>query len=235
MRTREEWEDWYRQSNPWHYDGTLEVEVRTSALLGRLRHAHFENVLDVGCGEGRLTHALTAVGTRVRGFDISAKAIERAQIRYPDIRFEQGDLLDVVRRPDMLATPFDLVVASEVLYYLPTDQERKEAIAGLARLGTPSCLFYFSVIVTGESMGRRYFTHNEFVSMLSEHFTVIDSFPSVASFPRALTLLGKLIRSDARRIELMGRWNASTRPERCRHAGYFTLKRRGAPLSATLN
>ncbi len=114
-------------------------------------------------------------------------------------------------------------------------EHTREAIAGLSRLGTPSCLFYFSVIVTGASAGRRYFTHDGFVSMLSEHFTVIDSFPSVASFPRALTLLGKLIRSDERRIQLMGRWNAASRPEHCRHAGYFALKHQGAPISATLN
>src|SRR5690606_7116651 len=146
-------------------------------------------------------------------------AVARAQAKYPDIRFDQGDLLDVVKRPDVLAEPFDLVVASEVLYYLPTDDERREALAGLARLGTPSCLFYFSVIVTGASAGRRYFTHDGFAAMLSEQFTVIDNFPSVATFPRALTLLGKLLRSDQKQIALMSRWNASSRPERCRHAG----------------
>lgn len=235
MRTRDEWESWYRQPNPWHYDGTLEDEVRTSALLERLQHAHFDHALDVGCGEGRLINALTAIADHVTGFDISATAIERAQTRYPHIRFHQGDLLDVVRRPDVLAIPFDLVVASEVLYYLPTDDERKEAVAGLSHLGTPSCLFYFSVIVTGASAGRRYFTHDGFASLLSEHFTVIDSFPSVASFPRALTLLGKLVRSSQKRVQLMGRWNAASRPEHCRHMGYFALRRQGAPISATLN
>ncbi|MFM9709658.1 class I SAM-dependent methyltransferase, partial [Streptomyces galilaeus] len=73
--------------------------MREEILLDRLRHACFENLLEIGCGEGRLTHALSALARRTRAFDISQAALGRASARYPGIEFEQGDMLDVLARP----------------------------------------------------------------------------------------------------------------------------------------
>lgn len=49
-----------------------------------------------------------------------------------DIDSRQGDLLDVIRRPEITDAHFDLAVTAEVLYYLQTDAERREVIAGIA-------------------------------------------------------------------------------------------------------
>src|SRR5206468_5933022 len=46
-------------------------------------------VLDVGCGDGRLTGELARPGVRVTGVDPSAVALERARAAHPGIAFAQ--------------------------------------------------------------------------------------------------------------------------------------------------
>lgn len=228
MRSQQEWEKWYAEPNPWGTDGSDKDLVRIDVLFERLKYARFANVLDVGCGEGRLTNALSTVAHKSYGIDIAANALERARTRYPHIDFRQGDLLDVVKRPDIAAIPFDFIAASEVLYYLQTDDERHAALVGLAELGAPSCLYYFSVIVTGSSKYRRYFTHDEFVRLVSEHFTIIDAFPSVADVPVMLSVLCRLLPSQKLSRELIKAWTITRKLDKCRHVGYFAVKRRRA-------
>jgi SAM-dependent methyltransferase len=47
-------------------------------------------VLDVGCGLGFYTKALSERGASVRGIDLSEAAIASARSRFPECRFEQG-------------------------------------------------------------------------------------------------------------------------------------------------
>jgi len=225
MRTSEEWDRWYAKADPWAYDESVENRVRTAILMSHLRHARFRNTLDIGCGEGLLTNALSRISESTLGIDISVKAVERARVRFPLVRFEQGDLLDVVERSDLQATPFDLIVAAEVLYYLQTDVEREAAVAGLARLGTPQCVYYFSVIVTGSAGQRRYFTHEEFLALISRHFNVIDAFPSVARRPRTLDMALGFIRSPHSRAALLEAYTLTRAPEKCQHASYLAVKK----------
>ena len=224
-RTQEEWDRWYDRADPWHYEDTDEDVVRTNAILKRLRHAHFRNTLDLGCGEGPLTNALSTLSENTWGVDISFKAVDRARQRFPHINFLQGDIVDVFDRPEIAVTPFDFIAASEVLYCLDTDGERERTLARLSRIGTPACLYFFSVIVTGPTRTRAYFTHGEFVRMVSQHFNIIDCFPSVARLPRSVKWLSRLVRDRKQRLRLLEAWNITRNPETCKHAGYFAVKR----------
>jgi len=159
------------------------------------------------------------------GYDISGTALERARQTYPHLQFEQGDILDMLKDPSVKSQPFDFVCAAEVLYYLQAEADRREAIAGLARLGTPNCLYFFSVIVVPGSAQRRYFTYQEFVDLLSGHFCIIDSF---ACWPRetpAFRALRRLAPTRAARHRFVRTWTKLCRPEAAKHAGYFALKR----------
>jgi len=225
LRSREEWERWYAKPDPWETEGSDKDRVRTEAILERLKHARFVNYLDLGCGEGRLTKALSTLCQNTYAFDIAENALGRARSRYQNIEFQQGDLLDVIVRPEIARIPFDFISVSEVLYYFQTDEERAAAISGLARIGTLACLYYFSVIVTGPTKYRRYFTYDEFTQLLSEHFNVIDAFPSVADVPRWLDLLRHLLPSEHRTVAVLRAWTASRRQKNCRHLGCFALKR----------
>jgi predicted TPR repeat methyltransferase len=96
---------------------------------------------DLGCGEARITIELTCVADSAVGYDISGTAIQRARARYLRAEFQQGDLTDVLANPELQGVPFDLVVAAEMLYYLPTDDVRMQALTGISRLGAPECLY----------------------------------------------------------------------------------------------
>lgn len=225
LRSRAEWEQWYKNANPWGTEGSDKDRVREDALVQRLQFARFASLLDLGCGEGHLTNVLAPLSKKTLAFDIADNALERARARYPQIDFRQGDLLDVIARPDIASHPFDFVAVSEVLYYFQTDEEREQALAGIARLGTPSCLFYFSVLVTGASQHRRYFTYGEFIERISRHFNVIDTFPSVADMPKPLDLLRRLMVAEKARIAALRMWTATRKPEASRHLGCFAVKR----------
>ena len=76
-----------------------------------------ETIWEIGCGEGVFTQLLLEKGKIVRGVDISPSALSRARERLKDfddrVRLQK---LDIVRE-DIEGT-FDLILASEILYYL---------------------------------------------------------------------------------------------------------------------
>lgn len=95
-------------------------------LLGRA----VESVLDVGCGEGAWQPILRARRPRLRylGLDTSAYAVNRFG-RARNVRFGSWGQLGALR----FGAPFDLVVCSDALHYVPTGEFRRGA-SGLARL-----------------------------------------------------------------------------------------------------
>lgn len=225
LRSKEEWELWYLKANPWNTEGTEKDRVRSQIVLERLKYARFAKLLDLGCGEGGLTNILSTISEYTLGVDIAENALSRARKRYPHIEFRQGELLDVIALPEIAGTPFDFISVSEVLYYFQTDEEREAAFGGLARLGSPSCVFYVSALVTGNSKYRRYFTHGEFLDKMSQYFNVIDVFPSVVDLGRPLKLMRNLLPSERMRLSALKAWTLSRTPEQCSHLGCLAVKK----------
>ena len=67
--------------------------------------------LDLGCGEGRLSHDLTRLGHSVVGIDRSPALVEAARSAYPEIAFEEADAAAL----PFADASFDCVVAFMVL------------------------------------------------------------------------------------------------------------------------
>lgn len=225
LRSREEWEQWYLRPNPWNTEGTEKDKVRSEIILERLRYARFTRLLDLGCGEGGLTNVLSTISEQTLGVDIAENALTRARKQYPHIEFRQGELLDVIALPEIVDTPFDFISVSEVLYYFQTDEERAAAFAGLAKLGSPSCVFYVSALVTGASKYRRYFTHDEFLERMSEHFNVVDVFPSVVDLGRPLKVVRNLLPSERLRLSALKAWTLSRATGQCSHLACLAVKK----------
>jgi SAM-dependent methyltransferase len=72
-------------------------------------------VVELGCGEGRLSRAIRARGLEVVGVDLSRSKIERARRLFPGIRFIESDIR-ALGEPD---GSFDTAVIAEVLEHVP--------------------------------------------------------------------------------------------------------------------
>ncbi|TAK70410.1 MAG: class I SAM-dependent methyltransferase [Actinomycetota bacterium] len=73
-------------------------------------------VLDLGCGDGRLTARLVAAGRDVVGVDFSATGIARARLEHPEASFAVHALDDPL--PSELRDSFELVTAIEVIEHM---------------------------------------------------------------------------------------------------------------------
>ncbi len=86
------------------------ASATNAAVLDAVRRLHPRSVLDVGCGEGWLAHALGAGGVRVTGFDAS-EALVRAARSGPGT-FVRLDYDALERDPHAVPGPYDVAVCS---------------------------------------------------------------------------------------------------------------------------
>jgi 2-polyprenyl-3-methyl-5-hydroxy-6-metoxy-1,4-benzoquinol methylase len=88
---------------------------RAIAILNALHDLDLRapRILDVGCGTGWLSAVLGRFGPTT-GVDLSAVAIEAAQIRYPDVRYLTVD----ISAGFPLDETFDVVVSQEVIEHV---------------------------------------------------------------------------------------------------------------------
>lgn len=118
--------------DPWNFETSAYEAAKYARTLAALPLERYARGLEVGCSIGVLTAQLAHRTRELVATDINEKALARARERcaaLPQVRFERRALPD-----DLPAGPFDLVLLSEVLYYLsPADLERA-LDAVLARL-----------------------------------------------------------------------------------------------------
>jgi len=80
-------------------------------------------VVDLGCGNGRLTKELARCGARVLGIDSSESQIEIARQTYPDLSFELADAASF-EAPE----PQEVVFSNAMLHWV--DRGRQPAVLG---------------------------------------------------------------------------------------------------------
>lgn len=118
----------FEEDNPWLYTGDYEQTKyeQTLAVIGEQR---IGRALELACAEGHFTVQLAPLVDELIAADISPIALERAEQRcrrhgFDDIEFRRIDL-----RSDELPGNLDLIVCSEVLYFM----DDEAALADLAR------------------------------------------------------------------------------------------------------
>ena len=77
-------------------------------------------VADVGCGPGHVGVHIAAAGAEVTGFDLSPEMIAIARDRYPELRFEVGDLTELPALTD--GTGWGAIVAWYSLIHLASSE-----------------------------------------------------------------------------------------------------------------
>lgn len=114
-----------RAADPWEL-GTRWYEQRKYAItLALLPRQHYRHAFEPGCSIGVLTALLAERCAAVTATDVVAAALDNAQRRLDDIgRGAQVNFLRQSLDDPWPSGPFDLLVLSEVGYYLAPDALR---------------------------------------------------------------------------------------------------------------
>jgi SAM-dependent methyltransferase len=119
-------------------DNGLAAHRRALAFLTAAAGAGPRRALDVGCGSsGRLIDLLQAAGLEIEGVDVSARMLELARLRHPDVTFH---LADVCAWP--LPHRYEFISAWDSIWHVPLpDQEPllRKLLGALASGGV--CIF----------------------------------------------------------------------------------------------
>jgi SAM-dependent methyltransferase len=119
--------------DPWDYTNSHFEKYKRAVLLQACGASKHGRVLELGCAIGQSTRDLSRVSLRLLAVDGSVTALREAKKRL------QGERHVRLRRavlPGMMPRgSFDLIVASEIAYYLPAHQLRelsRRIVAALA-------------------------------------------------------------------------------------------------------
>ena len=106
--------------DPWDYTHSRFEHFKRSVLLRACGHEKHGRVLELGCAIGETTRFLAPLCLRLLALDGSATAISEARrrVRSPNVRFLQAKLPGQMPRG-----PFDLIVVSELAYYLSVHEQ----------------------------------------------------------------------------------------------------------------
>jgi SAM-dependent methyltransferase len=101
--------------DPWGFATSPYERAKYDRTVAALGDRRFGAALEVGCSIGVLTARLAARCDRLLAVDVAPTAVARARARLAGVA---GVTVERRGLPDeMPAGPFDLIVASEVLYY----------------------------------------------------------------------------------------------------------------------
>ena len=133
------WWDPESEFEPLHRINPLRLDWidRTAGLSGK-------SALDVGCGGGILAEAMARRGARVKGIDLSEKALKVAQLHLLESRLQVD--YEAVSAEELAArspSAYDLVTCMELLEHVPDPASTVRACAALAR---PGGRVFFSTI-----------------------------------------------------------------------------------------
>src|SRR6267378_4210645 len=100
------------------------------SLVSLLNPQAGERVLDLGCGPGQLTRAISESGADVTGVDNSAKMIATARAHYPELQFEHADA-----RSFSFPYSFDAIFSNAALHWILDAESVVRSISRSLRSG----------------------------------------------------------------------------------------------------
>ena len=109
--------------DPWNFAASPYEAAKYTATLAALPRERYGRAFEAGCSIGVLTAQLGPRCGELLAIDVNEKALAAAQERcagLPHVRFEQRWM-----PRDFPPGPFDLIVVSEVGYYLSMDDLRR--------------------------------------------------------------------------------------------------------------
>lgn len=114
--TSSKYEYRYIDSNPQHHHAYLMSPLLQMLSQGTLPSCSKPRVLDLGCGNGSLSHLIAQQDYEVVGVEESETGFKFARINFPDCHFIQASIYDLPYA--RLENSFDIVISSEVIEHL---------------------------------------------------------------------------------------------------------------------
>jgi trans-aconitate methyltransferase len=102
-----------KDMDPWEFETSEYEAEKYDATIAALEGRRFRHGLEIGCSIGVLTEHLARECDDLLAVDVAEAALAKARERVPQVRFERREIPEEWPPGD-----FDLVVCSEVLYYL---------------------------------------------------------------------------------------------------------------------
>jgi SAM-dependent methyltransferase len=99
--------------DPWGFRTSSYEQEKFRATAEALSRRTYGSALEIGCGNGELARHIAPRCARYCGVDAVGKALDAARRAVPNARFVQAFL-----PCDLPAGPHDLIILSEVLYFL---------------------------------------------------------------------------------------------------------------------
>jgi predicted TPR repeat methyltransferase len=100
--------------DPWKFETSAYEQAKYDATIEALQGRHFANGLEIGCSIGVLTQRLAQHTDDLLAIDVATAALQQAKARdLPNVTFERREVPEEF--PD---DTYDLIVISEVMYYL---------------------------------------------------------------------------------------------------------------------
>ena len=100
-------------ADPWDFETSAYEAAKYDATIAALGGRQFASALEIGCSIGVLTERLAGRCDELLAIDVAGAALDRARARVPAAEFELREVPEEF--PD---GAYDLIVVSEVLYYL---------------------------------------------------------------------------------------------------------------------
>jgi 2-polyprenyl-3-methyl-5-hydroxy-6-metoxy-1,4-benzoquinol methylase len=156
-----------------HYVSTIEY------LLHRLRSLQWQSVIDIGCGDGRMSRelALHFPEHKVTGIDYSDRAIMLAQAMnadLPGLHFEKRDII-----ADIHPAKHDAMILMEVLEHIPPS-DTPAFVAALHRQLVPGGHLLLTVPHINKPVEYKHYRHFDSASLrlaLGPNFEILELVP----------------------------------------------------------
>lgn len=140
---------WFRHDEQIsHYKNTLREGLSTAEKWLLSSIVPHQNIIDIGCGAGRVSAALAQEHITITAVDISYELLQlaqrHAQANNLHINFVQ---IDALRLP-FLANTFDLALAIKVYCYIPSRTLRVQYIQEIVRVLQPGGILVMTQYIT---------------------------------------------------------------------------------------
>ncbi len=122
-----------READPWRYRSSPYERAKYAATLRACGRGPFATALELGGSIGEFSALLAPRCGRLTTIDVSPTAVARARVRLTGLPV---DVLLGALPKELPPGPFELVVASEILYYLTVEELTATLAALRARMAS---------------------------------------------------------------------------------------------------